>query len=88
MTCTREIIKMLCLKFIGKIGRRLVADLVYIIVHHLKLIFWTLLIVCLFLHSELELGKSKEFNGQRVKAQIKKTLGSILILVTKKAIKM
>ena len=42
VTCTYKNLKMECVRFIGKIGRTLVADLPYVIVHHLKSICWSL----------------------------------------------
>lgn len=36
MTRTRKNPKNLCVKLFGKIGRTLVSDLAYVIVHHLK----------------------------------------------------
>ena len=36
MTCTRKNLKILSVKFFGKIGGMLVANLAYVIVHHLK----------------------------------------------------
>ena len=49
MTCTLKNLKIVCVKFFGKIGRMLVADLAYVIVHHLKPICWTLLRPAVFL---------------------------------------
>ena len=42
MTRTCKNLKIVCVKFFGKIGRTLAADLAYVIVHHLKSIFRTL----------------------------------------------
>ena len=36
MTCTRKNLKIVCVKFFGKIGRTLVADLAYVIAYHLN----------------------------------------------------
>ena len=36
MTCSRKNLKVACVKFFGKIGRALVTDLAYVIVHHLQ----------------------------------------------------
>ena len=36
MACTCENLKIACVKFIGKNVRKLVADLAYVILHHLK----------------------------------------------------
>ena len=42
MTHTRKNLKIVCVKFDGKNGGALVADLTYVIVHHLKSICGTL----------------------------------------------
>ena len=42
MTCTQKNLKIVCVKFFGKIGRTLVGDLAYFIAHHLKSICRTL----------------------------------------------
>ena len=42
MTRTCKNLKIVCVKFFGKIGRTLAADLAHVFVHHLKSIFRTL----------------------------------------------
>ena len=39
MTRTRKSLKIVCVKFFGKIGCNLVADAAYVIVHHLKSVY-------------------------------------------------
>ena len=42
MTYTHKNLKIVCMKLIGKNGHTLVADLAYVIIHHLKSIYRTL----------------------------------------------